>query len=172
MSPLNYTLTLFLIISTSVCFGQTATYEDVVTKRVKGKIQTYISKSGEEFSVGDEIELGPAFRNETYDFIKQNGGIEFHPLHTMASNSVVRIKKITSRSKLVYVNTTKANGYVYALAIINLEGALSNGEVISNVMNSDQALEELKKWKSKLDLELITSEEYEAKKKELAKLID
>jgi hypothetical protein len=38
-------------------------------------------------------------------------------------------------------------------------------------MPSNQALQELKKWKDKLDLELITKEEYEAKKTELQQYI-
>lgn len=37
---------------------------------------------------------------------------------------------------------------------------------------SDQALEELSKWKKKLDLEIITQEEYDKKKEELMKYID
>jgi hypothetical protein len=40
-----------------------------------------------------------------------------------------------------------------------------------HIMTSDEALAELKKWKDKYDLELITKEEYDKKKSELAKLI-
>ena len=39
-------------------------------------------------------------------------------------------------------------------------------------MTSEKALEELKAWKSKLDLELITQDEYNAKKQELSKYIN
>ena len=38
-------------------------------------------------------------------------------------------------------------------------------------MTSEQALEELSRWKKKLDLELITQEEYDKKKAELIKYI-
>lgn len=156
----------------NISFGQKATYEDVISKKVKGRINTYISKSGEEFSVGDTITLGVAFRNEQFDFIQQNAGIAVYPLPNTASGSLVTIKKITIRSKTTLISTTKPQGLVYALLITNVEGALENREIVSRILSSDEALEELKKWKSKLDLDLITSEEYEAKKKELAKYIN
>lgn len=38
--------------------------------------------------------------------------------------------------------------------------------------SSEDALSELKKWKDKLDLELITQEEYDKKKNELRKYIN
>jgi hypothetical protein len=44
--------------------------------------------------------------------------------------------------------------------------------LLEEKMTSDEALELLKKLKSKLDLELITQEEYDNKKKELIKFID
>ena len=46
----------------------------------------------------------------------------------------------------------------------------ANIHISNNQLNL--ALTELKKWKDKLDLELITQEEFDAKKTELAKLID
>ena len=55
--------------------------------------------------------------------------------------------------------------------ITNFDGAVSNGEIKSKIMSSDQAIEELKKWKDKLDLELISEEEYKQKKAELVKYI-
>ena len=54
-------------------------------------------------------------------------------------------------------------GYVFALWVNNFEGALSVGY--------RKQLDELKKWKSKLDLEIISQEEYNAKKDELMKYI-
>ncbi len=54
---------------------------------------------------------------------------------------------------------------------VNLEQALSLGEIQSEGYTSDKALEELTKWKQKLDLGLITEEEYNNKKAELSKYI-
>ena len=61
------------------------------------------------------------------------------------------------------------------IACTNFEEALAVKEVITKVnpddVASDAALEELKKWKEKLDLQIITQEEYDAKKTELMKKI-
>ena len=166
-------ITLFLFIG----FGanaqfKSATYSEVISKQKKGSLSTYIAESGESFSVGDSLTLGPAFRNENYDYIIQNAGVAFYPLPNMASGSKVVIKKIKVQSKLVRVVTTRPQGYVYSLWIINMDGAVKNGEVVSRLMSSDQALAELKKWKSKLDLEIITQEEYDAKKNKLINIIN
>lgn len=162
----------FLLLSAPL-FGQiTATYDEVINKKKKGQIDSYITQKGEKFSVGDTINLGVAFRNEQFDFIKQNAGVQVFPLTNVAANSKVKIKKIVLRAKTVIVNTTKPQGYVYGLTIVNFESAIINGEVKSQILSSDQALEELKKWKDKLDLELITQKEYEAKKTELSKFIN
>ncbi len=162
----------FTFLATLSSFSQIlATYNEVLSKQKKGKIDTYITQNGEKFSVGDTITLGVAFRNEIFDFIKQNAGMEYFPLLNTASNSKVRIKKIAIRSKIVIVKTTRPQGLVYGLIVTNFDSAVTNGEIISKIMTSDQALEELKKWKDKLDLELISKEEYQQKKEELSKLI-
>ena len=54
---------------------------------------------------------------------------------------------------------------------IMIEEAIASGEIKTNGMTSDNALAELKKWKDKLDLELITQDEYNKKKSELLKFI-
>lgn len=97
--------------------------------------------------------------------------LSYEPLPNNAGGSQIVIKRMSARFKKLTIVTTKPQGYIFALWVNNFEGALSSGEIKSNVMTSDEALEELKKYKSKLDLELITQEEYDAKKKELAKFI-
>lgn len=61
------------------------------------------------------------------------------------------------------------------LACTNFEEAIATKEVVVKAnpedVASDAALEELKKWKEKLDLQIITQEEYDAKKAELMKVI-
>ena len=54
---------------------------------------------------------------------------------------------------------------------IKFEIALSSGEVKGFGLSSDDALAQLKKAKDKLDLGLITQEEFEKLKAELAKYI-
>lgn len=163
--------TLLLFIISIYSFGQTATYNEVLTKQKIGNLQTYITENGEIFSVGDTITIGVSFRNEQFDFIQQNAGIAYYPLLNTASGSRVVIKSIKANSKIIIVNTTKPQGLVYGLIIINFENSIKNGEIISKIMSSDKALTELKKYKDKLDLGLITQEEFNAKKIELSKYI-
>jgi hypothetical protein len=55
---------------------------------------------------------------------------------------------------------------------ISIEKAIEVGEVVTDGYSSDKALAELKKAKDKLDLGLITIEEFEALKAELSKYIE
>lgn len=61
------------------------------------------------------------------------------------------------------------------LACTNFEEALATSEILTKAnpddAASEAALQELKKWKEKLDLQIITQEEYDAKKAELMKMI-
>lgn len=78
-------------------------------------------------------------------------------------------------------NRKTSGCYIYlvlnrgGLACTNFEEALAVKEVITKAnpddIASDAALEELKRWKEKLDLQIITQEEYDAKKAELMKKI-
>ena len=158
--------------ATMNAFGQSATYNDVLTKKVKGKVNSYTTQNGEVFTVGDTITLGVALSNENYDYIEQNGGIKFFELSNKAANSRVVIKKMVAAFKILTVHTTSPQGYLYALNISNFEAAVQNGEVVSKLISSDQALEELKRWKDKLELGLITEQEYEEKKLELSPYIN
>lgn len=54
---------------------------------------------------------------------------------------------------------------------VQFENALSNGEVKGFGLSSDDALAQLKKGKDKLDLGLITQEEYDKLKADLTKYI-
>ena len=61
------------------------------------------------------------------------------------------------------------------LACTNFEEAIATREIVikTNLEDaaSEAALQELKRWKEKLDLQIITQEEYDAKKAELMKVI-
>ena len=58
-----------------------------------------------------------------------------------------------------------------SLIKLNFKNALSTGEVKGFGKTSDEALSELKKAKDKLDLGLITQEEFDRLKQELSKYI-
>lgn len=55
--------------------------------------------------------------------------------------------------------------------LIDTELAIDNGELKTNILSSDEALVKLKKCKDKLDLGLISQEEFDKKKEELSKFI-
>jgi hypothetical protein len=96
------------------------------------------------------------------------------PLQVQASGQETEIKRI-------YVIGNKRAGYSVAFRTkgiiglsnysIQIENAIENREVKSFDRTSDEALVELKKDKDKLDLGLITKEEYELNKVELTKFI-
>lgn len=167
----NLFMMMALMMCFTVSFGQTsANYSQVINKEVKGKLDSYTTQAGEIFKVGDEIELGVA-KGYNYQFIVQEFALQLYPLPTTASHSKVKIKKISAASRMVTVWTTPAGGGIYGLGISNFESAIKDGEIKTNLMSSDQALEELKKWKDKLDLGLISQDDFEKKKTELSKLI-
>jgi len=77
-------------------------------------------------------------------------------------------KKATTAGVVIIFNNPGMD-----ITVLNLDAALQHGEIINPkaTMTSDQALAELQKTKTKLDLGLITEEEYEKVKKELIKII-
>lgn len=54
---------------------------------------------------------------------------------------------------------------------VNIEKAIEVGEVVTSGYTSEKALDELKRAKDKLDLGLITQEEFDRLKAELAPYI-
>jgi hypothetical protein len=153
-------------------FSQIITYNEVITKKKKGKFNTYIAENGKSYSLFDTLEIGVPFNNDNYDYILQNAGIAMYPLTAMASGSMVVIKKIKTFGKMLAIYTSTPNGYVYNLYVGNFEGALENGELKDpDFLTQAQALKMLKMEKDKLDLDLITQEEYDKRKAKLAKFI-
>ena len=167
-----FTLTIFSIQSLYAKTYDVVTFDEIQEIK-KGKTNSYITSKGEKFSVGQTIKLGFAYRNEAYDYIIQSplGGLAIYPLTNMASGSEVRIKKISWRKKLTRVVTTKPDGMVYSLAIVNLEGALQTGEIVSSIVSRKEAIEKLKEAKDLLELEIMSEDEYNSLKEELTPII-
>ncbi len=162
-------LLLFTVIPISI-FSQ-VTYDQVVNKKKKGNIKSYITNNGEHFEIGDTLTLGNPVSGDEYSAIRQDAKIAQYPLSQNANNTKVAIKRMNAQFGRLVVFTTKPTGFGFGLYIISLDRAIENGEIVTSYMSSDQALEELKKWKDKLELDLISKEEYEAKKKELSEFI-
>jgi hypothetical protein len=131
----------------------------------------YITKQGDTLVVGDTLIIGVPTSDLGFVFISQ-GGLK---VANKLSGNKVMINKFKTYG-------TKKQGFkVYALfggyglypCLIDYETALEVGEIKNKnaKITSDEALKELKKWKTKYDLELISKDEYDAKKTELSKLI-
>lgn len=145
-------------------------------KRPKGDFTSYESKDGSVYKVGDKITIGVPSSNKTFAFITEGDGVllPITQLLASASGQQVEIKRID-------VGGTKRTGFYASLRCkgltglsnysVQLENAISVGEVKSFGMTSDEALAELKKAKDKLDLEIITQEEYDEIKADLMKYI-
>jgi hypothetical protein len=176
---------LFLAIGllSNFIFAQEATentgvnYNEVKADGItRGSFQSYVSKDGSVYKVGDKIQFGsPSGTNGKFVTIqKMDIAGNVYVVGAEALNTSAEIKKIrvggTSRAGYKVSFQTKGMTGVdnYFLWI---EDAIQVGEVKSFGMTSDEALAELKKAKDKLDLGLITTQEFEDKKKELTPFI-
>lgn len=164
---------------TMFSFGQdTLTYEDVSSskQRHKGKFDTYIAKDGSIYTVGDTINVGiPSGINGRFVHLCKVDIIgTIYQVGREAVNTHIILKNIrvggTKRSGWKVSFQTKGMTFIdnYFLFI---EDAIVSGEINSSVITSDEALNKLKKEKDKLDLGLITQEEFDKIKEELSKYI-
>ena len=164
-----------LLIFTFSLNAQTLNYSDLSSgTKPKGKFQSYTSKNGEIYNVGDEIEIGkPSGANGNYVYISEMDAMgTIYKVKEGIADNKSEIKKIYVRKtrgefKAAFASTsTGVSKYYYFI-----EDAIKSGEIKSSIMSSDEALEKLKKAKDKLDLEIISKEEYEKIKAELVKFI-
>jgi hypothetical protein len=163
-----------LLLATSI-YGQEIKYTELANAK-KGEYSSYLASDGAVYKIGDRIKIGVPSSNKTFAFIMEGDGliIPISNLTAASSGQETEIKKI-------WVVGTQRAGFSVSLRTkgitglsnytIKLENALSTGEVKGFGMTSDQALAELKKAKDKLDLGLISQEEYEKIKAELRQYI-
>jgi len=153
----------------------TVRYSDLSTVK-QGKYDVYIGKNDAVYKNGDRIKIGVPSSNKTFAFITEGDGIliPVTQLTAASSGQQTEIKKIwvygTKRAGYsVYFRTKGITGL--SNYTINFENAVETGEVKSFGMTSDEALAELKKAKDKLDLGLISQEQYDKIKADLIKYI-
>ena len=171
---------LLLLTFSTLSFGQTLTYEQLTStkEKPKGKFTEYVSKDGSVYKIGDRIKIGVPSSNKTFAFITEGDGLllPISPLSVSNSGQETEIKSIgiagNKRSGFFIMFKTKSlTGLPGSGYNIQFENAVDNGEIKSFGMTSDEALAELKKTKDKLDLGIITQEQYDTKKSELLKYI-
>ena len=163
-------------------------------------ITAYVASDGVTYRVGSTITYGYPTNGKYYLYFKNVTGSWLNALtedeHTTTAEhnanqevaervenragGVATIKKIQCVPVDPY-NRVTSGCKIYlvlnrgGLACTNFEEAIATREVVVKAnleeMASEAAIQELKKWKEKLDLQIITQEEYDAKKEELMKII-
>ena len=159
-------------------FAQTATFSDIQQNN-RGQYTEYLSPDNGSFKVGDTITLGKPASGQDVSGVGIAGlmGESLVPASIKHSGSQAIIKKIDIQFNTLTIKTFKpfSHSASFGFNITNIELAIAHGEVKSNVkptvMSSEEALSKLKTEKEKLDLGVITPEQYEMKKKELIKFI-
>ncbi len=172
----NLLLGLLTLISCSA-FSQTIKYSDLNTgHRPKGTFKTYVDKNGDSYSVGDTLKIWkPSGVDGKFVYITRIDIIgDVTAAGPAASNTNAIIKKIrvegTKRAGYKVFFQTKGSTAIDNY-FFNIEDAIASKEIRSKGMTSDEALSELKKEKEKLDLGLISQEEYNKVKAKLIKYI-
>lgn len=144
----------------------------------KGSYESYISQDGTHYKPGDEVTIGvPQGGNQTFTYVSEYLGFlsESQPCPAIRCTGLaykIDNFKAGGRSQgfRMWAMLKPASGGRGTLTV-NFEAALQSGELIGRGYTSAQALEELRTWKEKLDLELITQDEYDKKKEELSRYI-
>jgi hypothetical protein len=149
---------------------------DSLATATKGEYTSYIASDGGIYKVGERIKLGIPSSNKTFAYVFQGDGflIPKEAIPATYSGTETEIKKI-------FVTGNKRSGYSVSMRTkgitglmnytILFENALATGEIKGTGLTSDEALSQLKKAKDKLDLGIITQEEFEKIKKELTPFI-
>ena len=140
--------------------------------------EMYTTPTGTIFKIGDKLELGkPQGDIDAYTYVKEMDKETRMDLSSSGYKSLKGKKEgwVYEITDVVMINDRewaemKAKS-VNATVFVDIDNALQHGELIGFVYTSDAALQELKKWKDKLDFGLITKEIYEIKKTELSKYI-
>lgn len=144
------------------------------TSNAKG-ITEYTASDGSVWKVGDRVTFGNATGARVFTYISIGDGVMSvsQPAPASWGGKEAEIKKIrvSGSKRLGFTLWVTCKGPMQPFHI-DIEKAVEVGEVVTDGYSSDKALEELKKAKDKLDLGLITQEEFDKLKAEFAKYID
>jgi hypothetical protein len=175
-STIKFLIISIVFLSGLNSFSQTLNYRDIGTEKPKGKFNQYISKDGAIYKEGDTIIVGKGSgANGSFVYVTGlNSKFESYKPDASIYNTKAIINNITvngnKKAGWKALFFTKSSFRQNALMFF-IEDATANGEIKSFGMTSDEALAELRKCKDKLDLGVITQEEFDKKKAELMKYI-
>ncbi len=164
-------ISLFII---NILFSQEIDYKNI-SKDTKGFHSSYLAKDSIIYKIGDNIKIGNpsefTFKNIYIFQIMGYLKMSLQDAAVLGENvKIISISVLGNKKKgyRAYVVASSLRGVNFS---IDFEKALETGEIISNIMTSDEALALLKKEKDKLDLEIITQQEYNIIKEKLVKYI-
>ena len=175
---LNVLLIIIVGLTSNLSIAQIITYDELsnVTSKPKGIYTAYKAKNGEEFIVGNSIKIGePSSTNEYFRNIVDTDGVfiaEFAHSSAIGWDAIIKKFKVYGSKRKGYsvmaICKTQMGITSYH---IQIENCLANGEIASSNLSREEAIAKLKESKDLLELELMSSEEYEAIKKELTPII-
>lgn len=157
-------------------------FEDVTKVQVWRGYDQYIAKDGSIYKKGDKITLNlPANPNGNFQYVYRDiseGKVSY--LDASFANKTFEIFNVFVTRKNRFLGSQNTNFVEIILKRdvmfaenprIDIENAIASGEVKSNTISENEALEAIKKAKDKFDLGLISEEEYENVKEEMKQYI-
>lgn len=168
---------LFLFMMSFTSMAQTLSYQNLATGKAKGTFESYTSKDGNVYKVGDTLLInspsgvnGQFVNIEAMDILGRKLFVGAHVANTTAVLKKIRVggsKRAGWKAAFQTQGFSSIDNYFFFI-----EDAVASGEIaMKGVISSDQAIAELKKAKEKFDLGLISEEEYNALKAEYAVFI-
>jgi len=163
------------LIASQTSFGQELKFSDLSSDLNSKQFEKYTAKDGTVFQIGGKVKMGLPSDSRKFVYVLHVDPIAgVSDVGANYANKEVEIKKIQVVGNLkkgykVWVITD--GGIALAKLNFDIETALQTKEVKGDGMSSDDALTTLKRAKDKLDLGLITKEEFDKLKSELSKFI-
>ena len=144
------------------------------TSNVNG-ITEYVASDGSIWKVGQRVTFGNATGMGVFVHVSMGDGImsvvQQAPAAWSGKEAEIKKIRISGSKRMGYTLWVTCKGPLQPFHI-SIEKAIEVGEVVTEGYSSDKALAELKKAKDKLDLGLISQEEFDRLRTELSKYID
>ncbi len=157
-------------------YSQTITQLEI-SKMIKGipfkKFTKYVDNNGTEYKIGDDLIINKGSLNNRFVYVGKTILMEQVPMNVSDIGyniTIGKIKVIGNKRQGFRVQIVSKISDLHTY-YSSLQLAIDSGEIIGKGYTSDNALIELKKAKDKLDLGLITQEEFNSKRLKLAKYI-
>ena len=158
-------------------FAQDIKYSDLIDINIKKNVlkvyYSYLSKDGLYFKAGDTIQVGFPSSDQSFAFISYKSSGEEPIKKSESGIKIIVVDFLISGSKKTGYQAIAVckTGFFMSKYYIRMENAIEKNEIKTSLLSSDEALTKLKKAKEKLDLGVMTQEEFDKLKLELMKYI-